>query len=178
MVRPTVLALGLWLIASSAVLAAEQAGADPSIAAIESARAATIAALKAAPLGFRRVLFVADAPGGFGAYEPRPDNVFKPGEPLVVYTEPIGIAWKQEGNVFSSKLVVDFELRSPDGKVLGGQKGFGEFAFTAREPAIDYMAHVTINLTGAPAGAYILGLTVRDTNSGKSATTDLPFEIK
>jgi len=63
---------------------------------------------------------------------------------------------------------------SPDGQVLGGQNGFGEFALTAREPPIDYMAHVTINLTGAPAGAYVLGLTVHDTNSGKAASADLP----
>ena len=74
--------------------------------------------------------------------------------------------------------MVDFEIRKPDGQVLGGQKGFGEFAFTAREPPIDYMAHVTINLTGAPAGAYVLGLTLHDANSRKSTSTDLPFEIK
>jgi hypothetical protein len=40
------------------------------------------------------------------------------------------------------------------------------------------MAHVTINLTGAPVGVYVLGLTVHDTNSGKAASADLPFEIK
>jgi hypothetical protein len=124
------------------------------------------------------MLFVTGAPSGFASYEPRADNVFKPGEPLIVYTEPIGISWQQEGDTVSSKLAVDFELRSPDGAVLGGQKGFGEFAFTAREQPIDYMAHVTINLTGAPAGNYILGLTVRDVNSGKTASADLPFEIK
>ncbi len=175
--RSVCLAVGLLLFASSAGFT-EPASPDPSIAAIDSARAATIAALKAAPLGFRRVLFVAEAPGGFAIYDPRANNVFKPGEPLIVYTEPVGIAWKQEGDKVSSKLVVDFEVRSPDGQVLGGQKSFGEFALTAREPPIDYMAHVTINLTGAPAGPYVLGLTVHDANSGKTASADLPFEIK
>lgn len=177
MARSACLALIMVLFASLAALA-EATSPDASIAAINSAREATAAALKGAPLGFRRILFVTEAPGGFAVYDPRPDNVFKAGEPLIVYTEPVGIAWQQSGDQFSSKLVVDFELRSPDGKVLGGQKGFGEFAFTAREPPIDYMAHVTINLTGAPAGAYILNLTFRDTNSGKTASADLPFEIK
>jgi hypothetical protein len=175
--RSACLAFGLLLFASSTSLA-EPASPDPSIAAIDNARAATIAALKAAPLGFRRVLFVADAPGGFAIYDPRSNNVFKPGEPLIVYTEPVGITWQQNGDKVSSKLVVDFEVRSPDGQVLGGQKSFGEFALTAREPPIDYMAHVTINLTGASAGAYILGLTMHDTNSGKTTSADLPFEIK
>ena len=40
------------------------------------------------------------------------------------------------------------------------------------------MTHVKLDVTGAPAGAYILGLTMHDTNSGKSTTSDLPFEIK
>jgi hypothetical protein len=177
MVRSLRLALGILLFASSTAVAGP-ASPDPSMAAIDSARTAAVEALKGAPLGFRRILFVADTPGGFAIYDPRPDNVFKPGEPLIVYTEPVGIAWQQDGDKISSKLVVDFELRSPDGQVLGGQKGFGEFTFTAREQPIDYMAHVTINLTGAPAGAYILGLTVRDANSGKAASADLPFEIK
>jgi hypothetical protein len=33
-------------------------------------------------------------------------------------------------------------------------------------------------VTGAPKGSYILGLTIHDSNSGKSMSTDLPFEIK
>jgi hypothetical protein len=176
MVRSVCLVLMMVLSASFEALA-EPTSPD-AIAAINSAREATVAALKGAPLGFRRILFVTKTPGGFAIYDPRPDSVFKTGEPLIVYTEPVGIAWQQEGDKVSSKLEVDFELRSPDGKVLGGQKGFGEFAFTAREAPIDYMAHVTINLTGAPAGAYILNLTFRDTNSDKTTSADLPFEIK
>ena len=99
-------------------------------------------------------------------------------EPIIVYTEPIGVAWKKEGDEYSSKLVVDFEIRSPDGQVLAGQRGFGEFELDAREPPLDYMSHIKLDVTGAPEGSYILGITIHDTNSGKSATTDLPFEIK
>ena len=113
MVRSLYLALILLLFTSAAGLT-QPASPDPSIAAIDSARAATIAALKGAPLGFRRVLFVTEAPGGFAIYDPRPNDVFKPGEPLIVYTEPVGITWQQDGDKVSSKLVVDFEVRSPD----------------------------------------------------------------
>jgi hypothetical protein len=88
------------------------------------------------------------------------------------------VAWKQNGDEFSSKLTVDFEIRTPDGKVLAGQKGFGEFALEAREPPLDYMSHIKLDVSGAPAGPYILGLTIHDANSGKSSTKDLPFEIK
>jgi hypothetical protein len=40
------------------------------------------------------------------------------------------------------------------------------------------MSHIKLDVTGAPEGSYILGITIHDTYSGKSATTDLPFEIK
>ncbi|MFO7477679.1 MAG: hypothetical protein R6X03_04945 [Methyloceanibacter sp.] len=193
MVRPICGALALWLLATGNVFAASQDGppnqeeqeAKPSqaetgkaVAAINAARAAVVEALSKAPLGFRRILFVTEVPEGFAAYQPRTSNVFTVDEPLIVYTEPIGVAWKNEGGVFASKLVVDFEIRSPEGQVLAGQKGFGEFELEAREPPLDYMSHVQLDLTGAAEGSYILGLTIRDTHSGKSASTDLPFKIK
>jgi hypothetical protein len=181
MVRPAFCALGIWLLACSATLGAavsDQAAIDKAIETINAARALTADAISNAPLGFRRILFVRDVPDGFAAYAPRGNNVFTPDEPLIVYTEPIGVAWTKDGDEFSTKLSVDFEIRSPDGKVLAGQKGFGEFALSAREPPLDFMTHVKLDVTGAPAGAYVLGLTMHDTKSGKSTTVDLPFEIK
>lgn len=179
MVRLSVWVLGVWLCAAGSAFAAPTGETtDESLKAIETARAAVSEALNKAPLGFRRILFVGAVPEGFGAYTPRDGVSFAPNEPLIIYTEPIGVAWKQNGDEFSSKLVVDFEIRTPDGKVLAGQKNFGEFALEAREPPLDYMSHIKLDVTGAPAGSYILGLTIHDANSGKSSTKDLPFEIK
>jgi len=194
MVRLAFCALGLWLLALWGVQAApsdetnqqdqqptavtDQAATDKAIETINASRAATAEALSNAPLGFRRILFVSEVPEGFAAYQPRTNNIFAPDEPLIVYTEPIGVAWTKDGDELSTKLVVDFEIRLPDGKVIAGQRGFGEFALSAREPPLDFMTHIKLDVTGAPAGAYILGLTMHDTNSGKSTTTDLPFEIR
>lgn len=179
MVRLTIWVLGVWLCAASSAMAAPTGeSGDESLQAIETARAAVSEALNKAPLGFRRILFVSAVPEGFAAYRPRDNTSFKQGEPLIIYTEPIGVAWKQDGDEFSSKLTVDFEIRTPDGKVLAGQKGFGEFALEAREPPLDYMSHIKLDVSGAPAGSYILGLTIHDANNGKSSTKDLPFEIK
>ena len=193
MIRLAACILGLWLCGTCAATAAtrddapkqeerapspSQAEIDQAVEAINAARAGVVDALHKAPLSFRRILFVKDVPEGFAAYQPRADNVFAADEPLIVYTEPIGVAWKKDGDEFSSKLVVDFEIRLPDGQVLAGQRGFGEFELQAREPPIDYMSHIKLHVTGAPEGSYILGLTVHDHNSGKSSSTDLPFEIK
>jgi hypothetical protein len=178
--RLSICVLGLWLCAAPTALAAapEEAEMDSAIAAIDKARAAVAEALNKAPLGFRRILFVKDIPDGFAAYQPRDGHAFGAEEPIIVYTEPIGVAWKKQGDLFSSKLVVDFEIRTPDGKVLAGQRGFGEFELEARELPLDYMSHIKLDVTGAPEGSYILGITIHDTNSGKSASADLPFEIK
>lgn len=192
MIRLAFCAAGLWLLAISAAPAApsgdgnqqqpstttDQAVTDKAIETINAARALTAEALSTAPLGFRRILFVRDVPDGFAAYEPRGSNIFTPNEPLIVYSEPIGVAWTKDGDEYSTKLSVDFEIRSPDGKVLAGQKGFGEFALSAREPPLDFMTHIKLDVTGAAAGSYVLGLTMHDTKSGKSTTVDLPFEIK
>jgi hypothetical protein len=192
MIRLAFCAAGLWLLAISAAPAApsgdgdqqqpsaatDHAVIDKAIETINAARALTAEALSTAPLGFRRILFVRDVPDGFAAYEPRGSNIFTPDEPLIVYTEPIGVAWTKDGDEYSTKLSVDFEIRSPDGKVLAGQKGFGEFALSAREPPLDFMTHIKLDVTGAAAGSYVLGLTMHDTKSGKSTTVDLPFEIK
>ena len=179
MVRLTIWLFGLWLCAAGWAFAQPVGeSSDESLQAIETARAAVSEALNKAPLGFRRILFVSAVPEGFAAYKPRDNTSFTQGEPLIIYTEPIGVAWKQNGGEFSSKLTVDFEIRTPDGKVLAGQKDFGEFALEAREPPLDYMSHIKLDVSGAPAGSYILGLTIHDANSGKSSTKDLPFEIK
>jgi hypothetical protein len=180
MVRLAALLLTLCLSGATSALAqaSDQAEMDKAVAAIDSARTAVAEALSKAPLGFRRVLFVSAVPEGFADYKPRADNTFSANEPLIIYTEPIGIVWKQDGDEFASKLTVDFEIRTPDGQVLAGQKGFGEFALSAREKPLDFMTHIKLDVTGAVPGAYILALTMHDTNSDKSVTKELPFEIK
>jgi hypothetical protein len=193
MIRLAVCGFGLWLLVLPGALAGPsgegdqqqeqaqtevEAATEKAIENINAARARTVEALSSAPLGFRRILFVREVPEGFAAYEPREDNVFTPDEPLIVYTEPIGATWTKDGDEFSTKLEVDFEIRTPDGKVLAGQRGFGEFALSAREPLLDFMTHVELDVTGAPAGRYILGLTMHDTKSGRSTSKDLPFEVK
>lgn len=180
MIRVAICIIGLYLCGAFNAFAQQpdQAELDKAIAEIDTARAAVTEALSKAPLGFRRILFVEGVPEGFADYKPRANNQFSPDEPLIVYSEPIGVAWKNDGDEYSSQLVVDFEIRSPEGQVLASQKGFGEFALSAREPPLDFMTHIKLDVTGAPAGSYILSLTVHDSNSGKSASTDLPFEIK
>jgi hypothetical protein len=149
------------------------------IEAIESLNRALRLAHDQTPLAFRKAIFVADPPTGFGVYHVRADNVFKSSEPLVAYIEPVGVGWtKQSDGTFQSLITVDFEIRSPEGKFLTGKTDFGRFAFTSHERNTEIFTHITLNLTNAPAAKYMLAVIYHDKITGKSATFDLPFEIR
>jgi len=155
-----------------------QAQAGKHIEAVETLRRATGLLAAQGPLALRRVQFIAERPKGFGIYKPRANNVFKPGEPLIIYAEPIGMGWKAADGVNRALVAADFEIRTPDGKILGGQKNFGRFEFNSHDQNQEIMTHLTIRLSGAPAGDYIFAATYRDQINGKSANLTLPFEIK
>jgi hypothetical protein len=146
--------------------------------AMDILRRAIDSVMARAPLSLRRVQFIAEPPKGFGIYQPRGNNVFRAGEPLIIYAEPIGVGWKMEGGLNRSLILVDFELRKPDGKILGGQKEFGRFEFTSREQNHEIMTHLTIRISGAPNGSYVIAATYRDQVADKSANLELPFEIR
>ena len=188
MIIRTIIALALWAGIMAPLHAGEiedlgreaekRANAGQHMEAVETLRRAINVLTAKAPLGLRRVQFIMEPPRGFGIYQPRANNVFRPGEPLVVYAEPVGVGWKAEGGVNRAQMVTDFEIRTADGKVLGGQKEFGQFEFNSRERNHEINTHLTITLTGAPRGNYVLAATYRDLVNGKSATLELPFEIK
>jgi len=130
------------------------------------------------PMAIPTATYVTAPADGYGIYTARDGNAFAAGEPLLIYLEPIGFDWKQQDGLFTSLLTVDFDLTSPDGNVLAGQKGFGRFDFKSHVPNTEYMANLTLNVSGAPAGDYVLVLTVNDENGGGSAKVDMPFSIK
>jgi hypothetical protein len=188
MIRYTIFALA-WLawIAGSSIAgeiedlardAEAKAKAGQHIEAVEALRRAINLLAAKAPLTLRRVQFIAEAPKGFGIYQPRANNVFRAGEPLIVYAEPVGMGWSAAADVNRAHVAADFEIRTTDGKILGGQKDFGAFEFTSRDQNHEIMTHLTIRLSGVRPGRYVFAATYRDQVSGKSANMELPFEIR
>jgi len=188
MIRQTIIALALLTASIGAIRAGEiedlareaekQANAGQHLQAIETLRRAVNVLAAKGPLLLRKVQFISEPPKGFGIYAPRPNNVFARGEPLIVYAEPIGMTWKTEGAINRAAMATDFDIRTPDGKVLGGQKEFGKFEFNTREFNQEVHTHLTITLSGAPPAKYVLVASYRDLVGGKTATLELPFEIK
>ncbi len=132
----------------------------------------------AGPLLFRKSLLVTGAPGGFGIYDPRPDNVFKKGEKLVIYVEPVGFTWQPKDGLNHALLVADLVVKDGEGTVVAQQEGFGTFTFNSHERNMEVMTVLTVDFTDAPPGKYIAALKFNDKLGDKSASFELPFEIK
>lgn len=146
--------------------------------AYDAIRKAALQVWNAGPLFFRKAIFVSQKPGGFGVYDPRPDSVFKPGEKLLIYVEPVGFTWQPKNDLNHAQLVVDLVLKDGEGNVVAQQQGFGTFTFDSREQNMETMTAVTIDFGDAPPGKYAAELTFHDTVGDKSANVELPFEIK
>lgn len=161
---------------------AKQAESDSKagrhLAAYDVMRKATQKIWNASPLLFRKSLFVSGTPGGFGIYDPRPDNVFKSGEKLVIYVEPVGFKWESKNDLNHALLVADLTLKNGDGTVVAQQADFGKFTFDSRDQNMEIMTVLAIDFTDAPVGKYIAELKFTDKVGDKSASFELPFEIK
>ncbi|HTJ56412.1 MAG TPA: hypothetical protein VL418_02450 [Devosiaceae bacterium] len=129
------------------------------------------------PLSFRKALFVTGDPGGFGIYSARPDVPFKKGEKLVVYAEPVGYGWKDNGDgTYSFGFDVDLSIKSPDGTETV-QKNFSHLVLSSHAKNHEFMLTLTLNVDGAGPGKYLLQYTTHDIASNKSAVISLPFTI-
>jgi len=149
-----------------------------NLEAYNTMRAAALKIWNAGPLLFRQALFVKVAPTGYGIYDPRPDNVFKPGEKLFIYVEPVGFTWKPQNGLNRAELVSDLILKDSEGAVLGEQQAFGTFTFDSRDENMEVMTALTIDFTEAPEGKYLAEVKFTDKLGDKSASFELPFEIK
>ncbi len=162
-------------ITDLATRAEKELAAGNAVDAVATLEAATEVAWRATPLTFRKVLFVAEAPTGFGAYVARPDNVFGPGQPLLVYAEPIGFEWKEGGGVFATDLTIDVALRDAAGKVLFEKREIGRMALKSHARNHEFMMKLDLNIKGMPAGNYVLDGVLRDAVSKKWGSFTLPF---
>ena len=143
---------------------------------IEQREKDLVAAWEKSPLVIRKAVFVTEKAQLYGAYTPRPSNVFKKGEPVLAYLEPVGYGWKPEGDAFILGITLDVVLKSKDGKILGGQEKFLNSQQTSRHKLRELMLNVTLTLGSTPPGDYIVEFVAKDL-TGKSGTVAMPFTI-
>jgi hypothetical protein len=144
---------------------------------LDTLRQAVIDAWTEMPLTVRRVMFVTEKAPVLGAYSKRPTNVFNVGEKLLTYIEPVGYTWKQQGDMFSFGVNVDFVIKGADGKILGGQENFAKLSLASRAKLQEFMINLTMSLDGITPGKYVLEYKLHDLGGEKTVVVDQPFEI-
>ena len=159
--------------------AESKAAAGDAVGAYDAIRDAFGAFSMTLPFSIGKAVFVTERPKAYGAYAAKPDAVFKPGEPLITYVELIGLTWKDSGDgLLKSNFSVDFEISESGGKVLASQKKFGEFTFTGLMPIQELFTHLTLDITGAEPGDYLLKYTINDNISNHFTTAEQKFMVK
>lgn len=164
------------LLAACLALATHPAAAQ-TLAALEEAEAAFDTAWAATPLSFRKAIFATDATD-FGVYNERGNASFKPGEPIVVYAEPVGYGFRDNGDgTYSIGFDIDLAVKTAAGEVVAGKDDFANVAVASRARSREFRLSLTLDLGEAPAGDYVLEYTARDIASPKTGTISLPFAI-
>jgi hypothetical protein len=129
-------------------------------------------------LTFGQALLVAENATGFGVFNPRVNNVFKQGDPILIYCEPYGFAYGSPGaGLWSVNFIVDLQVLDASGNQLANAEGATEYNMTSRHQNREVQANITYSLDGIPVGRYTLITTLRDKNSAKSGSFQTAIEI-
>jgi hypothetical protein len=147
------------------------------LAALDALNAAVEAVWLEMPLTVRNVHHVKTAVG-YGVYAPRDNNVYKPGETVLIYAEVLGQTLG-ESEVGGKEIGIDVDIVLTNGagkKVFSG-KGIVKLRMPVRYLNKEFMLKMDLTFNGAPTDKYVAALTVRDVHSEKSTGIDVAFEI-
>ncbi len=129
-------------------------------------------------IGFTQALLVDQPASGFGIYNPRASDVYKPGEKIIIYAEPFGFAYGSPGEgLYSMGFHVDLKVISETGELLGDIPNLTELDLVSRYPNREFQANLTYTLDGIEPGKYLLQTTLRDKNSDRTGSFETKIEI-
>jgi hypothetical protein len=175
MLAPSALADEIAAKAYDAEALLKEGKAVEAIGALDEAQGAI---WERAPLSFRRALWVAEKGSGYGVYNPRENDIFAPGVPMLVYTEPVGFGWNLSGDIWRTDLIADVTIRTKEGKQLFAQEEFQKLQLASRVRNREFMVNFTYTLSGITPGEYLLETTLRDQVTGKKGSFTLPFSVR
>lgn len=125
--------------------------------------------------GFHSALdtYVASEPDGYGMYETRQSNVFRPGETLLLYVEPEGMTYSPitvgKERLYNSKLSADITISDNAGNVLSQVPGVPLGDITSHHQNQELFLVISVDQHSPfPAGEYIINYAVKDDISGDS----------
>jgi hypothetical protein len=127
---------------------------------------------QAIPLSFRSVALVESA-SGYGLYDERSDDAFAPDDALTVYVEPVGYGYGAGEIGFAA----DLALQNDTGQTLTETEDLFAISAPAAEGKREFYMTLSFSVPFLRPGDYTAVFTVRDANSDKTGTFEVPFEI-
>jgi hypothetical protein len=144
--------------------------------ALEALDRAIDAVWTSGPLAFRKVLVVNSSEGP-GVYEERADSTFKPDEKLSVYVEPVGFGYGMSGGSAAIGFTADLALENATGQVLSESKDVFSLSKPSQPGKREFSMLLSFGVPYLRPGEYKAIFTVRDQNSAKTGTFEVPFSI-
>lgn len=118
--------------------------------------------------------FVTSEPEGFGVYDKKLSNTFRPGEDIILYIEPSGFEYRTIPNddnktLYTIEFSADFAISNTEGNILTNKEGIPVSEIVSHHQNKEvFIPFTIIQTTPFPPGNYIITYTIHDTNSGKS----------
>ena len=141
------------------------------------ARPASAATRPQVTFGVRNFVFISRQASGFRKYETRGAPLFKTGEAMQFYAEPVNIGWSGKGRSYRFEMRIDVEIRTPEGQVIWGQRDYGHLAHDATNADPNTYITGSVAVKGLPAGLYVLSVRFRDPMNNLTAETETAFGI-
>ncbi|MEO7221071.1 MAG: hypothetical protein ABIY37_01220, partial [Devosia sp.] len=150
-------------LGAATLLAPLPAAAQTSLSAYDAVREALVAVWDELPLSVRNAALVDGTPRGFGQFERRSGNSFKPDEAVTVYAELYGYGVTSKANGgYIRELSADLALVDATGAVRANQIGFWTSSEEFDRVPLEMHLSFSATLSAFPAGEYLLRFTVHD----------------
>jgi len=106
---------------------------------------------------------------GYGMYQSHNSSIFKPGEQILLYIEPVGYSYKPTGSLFLMNFTADVVVSDKDGHVMGGLQNLPLSSLISHHKNKELDIHVSLTQSNPfPPGDYVLKYTIHDVPSGNS----------
>lgn len=152
-----------------------QANGKP-IEAIDALNEALDAVWSEMPLSFRNVTIVS-APPRQGIVRKRDDATFKPDEKLMVHIEPVGYGYGRLGGVTRIGFTADLAIENSTGQVLAETRNIFSLSRPSTPKGREFSMTVSFAVPYLRPGEHKAVFTIRDQNSSKTGTIEIPFAI-
>lgn len=166
------------LITAFALVALSHAAHADPLEALNKAEVKAYEAWGKLPLTERVVTFITGPSQGYGMYQDKQSSIFKVGEKIITYVEPIGYGWKElPGDMYEMNFVSDLLFKTEAGEVVTDQKGFAKNILQSHNANTEFSMDFTLTLTGVPAGKYQLQYTIHDMSGDQTSVVEQDVTI-